>query len=79
MTNATMTARYADGKMTFTVDGKTIVTDNDMYCDYRSHISHLQCNCPDNWVRLDGVDEDGEYDLAECGDVWATAEEEIKD
>lgn len=26
-----MTARYADGKMTFTVGGKTIVTDNDMY------------------------------------------------
>lgn len=25
------------------------------------------------------VTEYGEYDLAECGDVWATAEEEIKE
>lgn len=61
MTNTTMTERYADGKMTFTVGGKTIVTDNDMYCDYRSHINHWQCTCPDSWVRLDGVDEDGKH------------------
>lgn len=61
MANATMTARYADGKMTFTVSGKTIVTDNDMYCEYRSHIDHWQCNCPDSWVALNGVDEDGKH------------------
>ena len=72
---ATMTARYTDGKMTFTVGrmivkvgevtftvgGKTIVTDNYMYCAYRSHINHMQCAHPDNWIRLDGTDEDGKH------------------
>lgn len=61
MENTTMTARYEDGKMTFTVGGKTIVTDNEMYCDYRSHINHWQCACPDSWVRLDGVGKDGKH------------------
>ena len=75
MENATMTARYTNGKMTFTVGRmivkvgnvtftvgrKTIVTDNNMYCAYRSHINHLQCTCPDNWICLNGIDEDGKH------------------
>lgn len=59
MENTTMTAKITDGKMTFMVNGKTIVTDNYMYSDYRSHINHWQCVCPDNWICLNGVDEEG--------------------
>ncbi len=62
MANETMTANYTNGgKMTFTVGRKTIVTDNDMYCEHRIHINHWQCNCPDSWVALNGVDEDGKH------------------
>lgn len=36
-------------------------------------------DCEVSYIEERHYDEDGEYDLAECGDVWATAEEEIKD
>lgn len=61
MENKTMTARYTNGKMTFMVGEKTIVTDNDIHCAYRSHIHHWVCNCPDNWMCLNGVDENGKH------------------
>lgn len=72
MENATMTARYTDGKMTFKVNGKTIVTDNEIYCAYRSHINHVRCSCPDVWTCLNGVDEDGiRYTIwYQEGDEW---------
>lgn len=56
-----MTARYTDGKMTFTVGGKTIVTDNDIYYSYRRHINGWRCTCPESWVCLNGTDEDGNF------------------
>lgn len=35
--------------------------------------------CKVSYIEERDYDEDGEYDLAECGDVWATAEEEVKE
>lgn len=72
MENATMTARYTEGKLTFTVNGKTIVTDNNIYCAYRSHINHLRCSCPDDWSCLNGVDTDGNLYTVwyQDGDDW---------
>ena len=42
-----------------------------------AHFKFLDCKV--SYIEERHYDEDGEYDLAECGDVWATAEEEIKD
>lgn len=72
MENATMTAKITDGKMTFTVNSKTIVTDNVMYYAYRSHINHLRCSCPDDWACLNGVDNTGiKYTIwYQEGDNW---------
>lgn len=72
MENTTMTARYTEGKMTFTVNGKTIVTDNTIYCAYRSHINHVRCSVPDDWTCLNGVDEDGNLYTVwyQEGDDW---------
>lgn len=36
-------------------------------------------DCEVSYIEERHYDEDGEYDLAECGDVWETAKEEIKD
>ena len=36
-------------------------------------------DCEVSYIEERDYDEDGEYDLAECGNVWATAEEEIKE
>jgi hypothetical protein len=36
-------------------------------------------DCEVSYIEERHYDEDGEYDLAECGNVWAAAEEEIKD
>lgn len=36
-------------------------------------------DCEVSYIEEREYDEDGEYDLAECGNVWATAEEEIKE
>ena len=36
-------------------------------------------DCEVSYIEERHYNEDGEYDLAECGDVWETAEEEIKD
>ena len=35
-------------------------------------------DCEISYIEERHYNEDGEYDLAECGNVWATAEEEIK-
>lgn len=42
-----------------------------------AHFKFLDCEV--SYIEERHYDEDGEYDLAECGDVWETAEEEIKD
>lgn len=36
-------------------------------------------DCEISYIEERHYDEDGEYDLAECGNVWATAEEKIKE
>lgn len=36
-------------------------------------------DCEVSYIEERDYDEDGEYDLSECGNVWNTAEEEIKE
>lgn len=42
-----------------------------------AHFKFLDCKV--SYIEERHYDEEGEYDLAECGDVWETAKEEIKD
>lgn len=57
MENATMTARYADGNLTFTVNGTVIITDGKAYARHRPHVRGIPCICPDSWVAINGTDD----------------------
>ena len=61
-------------------DAKNALADLKTIAIVKKKVSYFKfLDCEVSYIEERDYDEDGEYDLAECGDVWATAEEEIKD
>lgn len=60
-------------------DAKNALADLKTVAIVKKKVSHFKfLDCEVSYIEERHYDKDGEYDLAECGNVW-TAEEEIKD
>ena len=61
-------------------DAKNALADLKTIAIVKKKVSYFKfLDCEVSYFEERHYDEDGEYDLAECGDIWASAEEEIKD